>query len=62
MPKHTTFEEYLQSVHMELFPTTLDDDLPDSFNDWLGTLDGEEYVRHGEAYGLLVANESKQHA
>jgi hypothetical protein len=43
-----TFEDYMQEIHMELHPMTLDDDLPDAYSDWLGTLDGEDYMRFGE--------------
>ncbi len=38
------FEQYLQEVHNKLFPEILDDDLPEHFDDWLGTLDGEDYI------------------
>lgn len=38
----------MQEIHMELHPMLLDDDLPDAYSDWLGTLDGEDYIRFGE--------------
>lgn len=35
-------------IHMELFPSLLDDDISDHFDNWLGELDGEDYMRYGE--------------
>ena len=37
-----TYKEYLETVHMELNPTVLDDDLPDDFEAWVSNLDSEE--------------------
>lgn len=28
----------------------LNDDLPDAFDDWLGSLDGEEYIKYADQY------------
>jgi hypothetical protein len=50
--KRQTFEQFLaEEVHYKLFPTVLDDDLPDHFNDWLGTLDVENLMSWAELYG-----------
>lgn len=47
-----TFEEYLQNeIHPQLFPQILDDDLPDHFDNWLGDIDGEDWLEWGELYG-----------
>lgn len=46
-----TFESYLREIHIKIFPTVLDDDGPDHFDDWLGTLDGYEYMEYAELYG-----------
>lgn len=46
-----TFEDFLKEIHADLFPQLLDDDMPDHFDDWLGTLDGEDYIKWGELYG-----------
>jgi hypothetical protein len=46
-----SFEDFLKEVHAEVFPQLLDDDLSDHFDDWLGSLDGEEYIRWGDLYG-----------
>lgn len=49
--KRMTFEEFLNGIHIDLYPEILDDDLPDRFNDWLATLDVEDYLKWGELYG-----------
>jgi hypothetical protein len=41
--KPQTFEDYLQEFHAEDYHGT-DDDMPDHFDDWLGSLDGEDYI------------------
>jgi hypothetical protein len=41
-----TYKEYLETAHMELNPTVLDDDLPDSFEAWVSNLDSEETARY----------------
>lgn len=38
------FEEFLKEKHAESFPQLLDDDMPDHFDSWLGSLDGDEYI------------------
>ncbi len=47
------FEKYLEMVHAEDYHGT-DDDMPDAFNDWLGSLDGEEYIEHGNAFSKML--------
>lgn len=54
-----TFEDYLQEVHGEIFPMLLDDDMSDHFDDWLGTLDGEEYIKYAEAFVVSVRQQIK---
>jgi hypothetical protein len=51
-----TFEDYLKERHAENFPMLLDDDMPDHFDDWLGTLDEEDYIKYAEAYGKEAYN------
>lgn len=51
------FEEYLKEIHAELFPQLLDDDMPDHFDDWLGSLDGEEYINYADLYGEAIKKE-----
>lgn len=45
-------EDFLLERHHELYPTILDDELPDAFNDWLGNLDAEDWMRYAEEYAL----------
>jgi len=47
------FEEYLKEIHAKDYMGT-DDDMPDSFNDFLGNLDGEEYIEHGNAFSKML--------
>lgn len=47
----TSFENYLKEIHMLCFPSTLDDDLPDAFDNWLSDLDVEEVLRYGQLFG-----------
>lgn len=42
MVKTIKFKEYLAFVHNELYPQVLDDDLPDHFDDWIGSLEVDE--------------------
>ncbi len=44
------FEYFLAEKHLEAEPQILDDDLPDAFNDWLTTLDVEEFIKYGDEY------------
>lgn len=41
------FEDFLKDKHFEINPQLLDDDLPDAFDNWLGMLDGEDYIKYG---------------
>lgn len=47
------FEKYLESVHARDYHGT-DDDMPDAFDDWLGSLDGEDYITHGNAFTKML--------
>lgn len=54
--KYENFEDFLADKHMEEHPQILDDDLPDHFNDWLGNLDGEEYIKYADEYAIYAKN------
>ncbi len=41
------FEEYLKEIHAKNYMGT-DDDMPDEFDNWLGSLDGEDYMRYAD--------------
>lgn len=45
------FEDYLEQQFLEQYPGTLDDDISDRFDGWLGNLDAEDYIKYGESYG-----------
>lgn len=43
------FEDFLRTEYAS-DTMTLDDELEDSFGDWLGTLSGEEWLEYGQKY------------
>jgi len=47
------FEEYLREIHAKDYMGT-NDDMPDSFDDFLVNLDGEEYIEHGNAFSKML--------
>ena len=47
------FEEFLKDKFAENY-RGLDDNMPDSFDNWLSNLDGEEYMRFGDEYGQFI--------
>ena len=49
--KHKSFEDFLRDWHAEIYPELLDDDMSDHFDNWLGELDGEDYIKYAELYG-----------
>jgi len=46
-----TFEEFLQERCFKIFPQVLDDDMPDAYDKWTSSLDGEEYIEYADLYG-----------
>ena len=44
------FNEYLRDIHMSENPELLDDDLPDNFDNWLGTLEQETMIDYANDY------------
>ena len=54
------FEDYLMTVFAEGDgATVLDDNFPDSFNDWLEELDIDNFIRFGTIYGDICKNQGK---
>lgn len=51
-----SFEEWLKDSYEP--DAVLDDDMPDAFDNWLGSLDGEEYIEYANEYGKYVAYET----
>ena len=44
------FEDFLQDMCFNINPTVLDDNMPDYFDNWLGELDGADYIRYADLY------------
>ena len=55
-----TFEDYLRETCFAINPTILDDDMPDFFDDWLGELNGEEYMKWAELFGREMYLKGKE--
>ena len=56
--KKENFEDFLGRMHMAEEPMTLDDDLPDAFDHWLGNMGVELMIAYAEKWHLeqLLAN------
>lgn len=54
------FEKYLEQVCFEANPAVLDDDMPDFFDDWLGSQDGEDYIRIADEYAKSLLTTKDQ--
>ncbi len=52
--KKLTFEGYLQEQHAKQY-IGLDDEMPDSFSDWLCNLDPDDWIQLGDQWGLKRA-------
>ena len=46
------FTDYLQTIHMQLHPQILDDDLPDAFDNWLSELDTDELINYADKFAI----------
>lgn len=52
------FEDYLEEIfNNDESDGLLDDDLADGFSDWLGTLDGDEYINYAQDFALQCYQE-----
>lgn len=64
MTKKYTFEEFLmEEKFLKEEPQTLDDMIPDAFNDWLERLDVNDVIEYAQEYGdklLIKKNKSKE--
>ena len=49
-----SFEEFLKDQHMELFPALLDDDIPDHFDNWLGSLNSDDFIGYADAFAIKI--------
>ena len=48
--RERNFEDFLQDMCFSINPTVLDDDMPDYFDNWLGELDGEDYIKYADIF------------
>ena len=53
-----SFEKYLEQVCFEANPMVLDDDMPDFFDDWLGSQNGEDYIRLADEYAQTLITQT----
>ena len=51
-----SFAQYLEDRCFELHPETLDDDMPDFFDNWLGDQDIESLLIYSEGWGRHIKN------
>ncbi len=53
-----SFEQYLEEIHAKGYTGT-DDNMPDSYNEWVERLDVSEVIEYAEQWGtyLLLGNE-----
>jgi len=54
------FEQYLMEYFVKVEPTVLDDDIPDSFSDWLENVDMDTIFEVADLFGREKVLEGKQ--
>jgi len=54
------FEQYLMEYFVKVEPTVLDDDIPDSFSDWLENIDMDTIFEVADLFGREKVLEGKQ--
>ena len=54
-----SFEQYLKDIHMSENPE-LDDDLPDDFDNWLGTLEQDIMIQYADDYAKECLRQAKE--
>lgn len=55
-----TFTTYLQTIHMQLHPAILDDDLPDAFDNWLSNMPQDVMIDLADLYAKELLTNNKQ--
>lgn len=60
--KEQTFEKFMEDIHYKVFPEVLDDDIPDHFDNWLGTIEVEDMMKWAEIYGKEQFLSGQDHA
>ena len=51
MDRYRDFEDFLAMKHAEQY-VGLDDDSPDSFDEWISNLDSDDWIKYGNAFAL----------
>lgn len=51
-----TFEEFLEQVFYYYEPGFLKDEIEDRFNDWLGGLETDDWLKLGDVYLMYIEN------
>ena len=46
-----SFKQFLEQHHSKLYPTLLDDDLPDAFDDYMSEKEQDELINLAELWG-----------
>ena len=57
-----TFEKFLQNKHFRENPQLLDDDLADAFDDWLTELQADDFIKLGDEFANIKANNASIHS
>lgn len=57
--KFSDFEDYLMTIFAEGDGScVLDDDFPEAYDEWLGELECDDFIRYGNIYGNIKKGES----
>ena len=51
-----TFQEYLREIHATSYMGT-DDNMPDAFEKWMSDLSVDEWLVHGNGFGIFIIQE-----
>ena len=54
VPKYKDFTEYLNQKFYEDNPMTLDDDWPDTYNDWIADQDCDTLIKWADEYANMI--------
>lgn len=46
-----SFVGFLEERHIAIYPSLLDDDIPDNFNNWLGNLETDDLIEYATLFG-----------
>ena len=46
-----TFNQHLKETFIRMNPDVQDDDIPDAYDEWIGWLNAQEFIKFAEDYG-----------